>query len=131
MRLPVFFISLFLIVLGININSYARVELHTSSSSPHIDSKKAPSLNFEMTDWDKLSTNNGSSSEEDKILACEDEEDDDVNDLSLRKFRSVVGFDAVVFYQSTVSFCESRPNAVPFFCRPISRIYILQRNLRI
>jgi hypothetical protein len=131
MRLPVFFTSLFFIVLGINVNSYARVELHTSRPSPHIDSKKASSFSLEITDWDNVSTNNSRSSEEDKILVCEDEEDDDVNNLSLRKFRPVVSFDSILFYQSRVSFCETQPNVVPFVWRPISRIYILQRNLRI
>jgi len=119
------------LLLGINLNSYARVEPHTSSFSPHIDSKKTPPLSFEIIEWDKVSTNNSSSSEEDKILACVDEEDDDVNNLSPRKFKSIVGFDPVLFFSSSLNFCESQAHAVHFFWPPVSRRYILLRNLRI
>lgn len=130
MRLPVFFISLFFILLGINFSSFAGVEFHSSNASSHLYFNKAQCTASEISSGNWIINNNSSSQEEDKILVCEDVEDEDANDPSPRKYSSVAGFYSILFDQPGLNFHYSNAGEVPFFRIPARR-YILQRNLRI
>ncbi len=132
MRVPVIIAFLVFVVLGSSASSIAGPGLHTGCFAPslHIQ-KKGPVKCINANRVQPSIANNNSLADEDKTLLCEDVEDDDVNELSPRKYKSVVGFYSILFCQSCLDFRHYYAKAVPFVWRQVSHRYILQRTLRI
>jgi len=129
MRVAVFFVSLFCMLLGGGVDVLAVNNFSARFHATHHFKKTTPAkVSIPNSQAVSLSYVNLS---EDETFIFEEVEEEEATDWSTRKYRPIIGLHAIAAFQSLVSTTKNCPKARPFFWRPVSYRYILQRTLRI
>jgi len=133
MRVAVFLLSLFFTLLVGNADAFAKIESGTTYfAASTLDIKKPEPILFFNNFKDRPSVINNNLPQQDECIVCEKlDDDEDVSDISAKKYKPVVSIHAAPSYQILSNFTHHRAKAFPFFWRPVSYRYILQRTLRI
>jgi hypothetical protein len=131
MRIVVFLASMFLMLLGGRLETFAGITPANSysASAPvyYVNLKNAVIFDAEATGPSIQKT---TVPEENNIYICEDAEEEDDNQSS-RKYQPVSDFFSGFSYQSQLVFRDNCFDATPFFYLQTSPRYIFQRTLRI
>jgi hypothetical protein len=133
MRVVVFLASLFFMLLGGRIDSFAGVKVknnYSAASSNHHVELKEP-LVVPFTHAGPASIQKTAVPEDNKLYNCAITEEEDDNQSSSRKCQPVSVFFPGFPYQSEVTFRYNCYHEIPFFYLQASPRYIFQRTLRI
>jgi len=130
MKVPVFFLPIFFVLLFANVNSFATSGfiIQYQSSSLHINSQAFKNI---QTDFDLIYFKSLTQSKEYEILIFEEVEDQDSDESSSRKERFVDGFLSAFFNQYCFNCYHNLVKQSQFLWYNTSHRYILQGALRI
>lgn len=130
MKVPVFFLSIFFLMLFGNGNSFAKsgFSIQCQSSSINTNSKVFKNIH---TGYTPVCFTNFTQSKIYEILNCEEMEDPESDESSSRKGRLKNSLPGIFYNEFYFGYCHNCVKETPFLWRNSFHRYILQGTLRI